>query len=80
MAGGGASGMAPAARLAAYKVFWYSQGDRPEMRALGGESADLLAAVNQAVADGVHVMSISLSADDPEATYIDDVAYMNANL
>ncbi|CAI5973457.1 unnamed protein product [Closterium sp. NIES-64] len=80
MAGGRASGMAPAARLAAYKVFWYSQGDRPEMRALGGESADLLAAVNQAVADGVHVMSISLSADDPDATYIDDVAYMNANL
>ncbi|CAI5501699.1 unnamed protein product [Closterium sp. Naga37s-1] len=80
MAGGRASGMAPAARLAAYKVFWYSQGDRPEMRALGGESADLLAAVNQAVADGVHVLSISLSADDPEATYFDDVAYMNANL
>ncbi|CAI5475059.1 unnamed protein product [Closterium sp. Yama58-4] len=80
MAGGRASGMAPAARLAAYKVFWYSQGDRPEFRALGGESADLLAAVNQAVADGVHVLSISLSADDPEATYFDDVAYMNANL
>ncbi|CAI5499399.1 unnamed protein product [Closterium sp. Naga37s-1] len=80
MAGGRASGMAPAARLAAYKVFWYSQGDRPEMRALGGESADLLAAVNQAVADGVHVLSISLSADDPDATYFDDVAYMNANL
>ncbi|CAI5475696.1 unnamed protein product [Closterium sp. Yama58-4] len=80
MAGGRASGMAPAARLAAYKVFWYSRGDRPEFRALGGESADLLAAVNQAVADGVHVLSISLSADDPETTYFDDVAYMNANL
>ncbi|GJP35315.1 hypothetical protein CLOM_g3500 [Closterium sp. NIES-68] len=80
MEGGRASGMAPAARIAAYKVFWYAQGARPEMRGLGGETADLLAAVNQGVADGVHVLSISLSADDPEATYFDDVPYMHANL
>lgn len=47
---GKAQGMAPAARVAAYKVCWEG----------GCFSSDILSAVDRAVADGVNVLSISL--------------------
>lgn len=47
---GTARGMAPAARIAAYKVCWVG----------GCFSSDILSAVDTAVADGVSVLSISL--------------------
>ncbi|CAI6010870.1 unnamed protein product [Closterium sp. NIES-65] len=74
MAGGKASGMAPAARLAMYKVLWYSEGS------LTGTWADIDAAVNQAVADGVDVISISLGGMDNKETYFDHMPYLSANL
>ncbi|KAM7272345.1 hypothetical protein ACFE04_027008 [Oxalis oulophora] len=49
-ASGTARGMAPGARIAAYKVCWTG----------GCFSSDIMSAVDRAVADGVNVLSISL--------------------
>ncbi|CAI5488909.1 unnamed protein product, partial [Closterium sp. Naga37s-1] len=66
VAGGGrASGMAPAARLAVYKVFWYNPDHKTLYRA---SRADIFAAVDQAVADGVDVISISIGGVNQEDT------------
>ncbi|CAI5975081.1 unnamed protein product, partial [Closterium sp. NIES-64] len=76
MAGGTASGMAPAARLVAYKVLW-SSSRGGDSRA---EEAGIIAAVNQGVADGVDVISLSLGVVNPTDTYFDNIAFLNANL
>ncbi|CAI5478124.1 unnamed protein product [Closterium sp. Yama58-4] len=69
-----ASGVAPRAFLSVYKVFWSTSS--------GGVSAtwaDIEAAVNKAVADGVDVLSLSLGGLDPSADYFDDSSYLYAN-
>ncbi|GJP58413.1 hypothetical protein CLOP_g23898 [Closterium sp. NIES-67] len=67
--------MAPAARIAAYKVFWT---DRSSGEMYADES-DIIAAVNQGVADGVDVLSLSLGGMDPNDNYFNDLAFMRAN-
>lgn len=69
-AAGSASGGAPLARLAIYKVCWAKPG---KSKADGNTCfmEDMLAAMDDAVADGVHVISISIGTNDPVG-YADD--------
>ncbi|CAI5508042.1 unnamed protein product [Closterium sp. Naga37s-1] len=70
---GAASGMAPGARLAIYKIFWQSNGN------LYATSPDIFSAIDQAVADGVDVLSLSLGGASPTDTYFDDVPFISVN-
>ncbi|XP_020239439.1 subtilisin-like protease SBT3.5 isoform X2 [Cajanus cajan] len=63
LAKGMARGGAPSAWLAIYKICW-STG--------GCSSADLLAAFDDAIFDGVHVLSASLGSDPPLPSYVED--------
>jgi subtilisin family serine protease len=51
------SGMAPRARIAAYKALWSTQ----DASTASGFNSDLVAAIDQAVADGVDVINYSIS-------------------
>ncbi|KAJ0840511.1 putative tripeptidyl-peptidase II [Helianthus annuus] len=62
LASGGARGGAPMARIAVYKTCWDS----------GCYDADILAAFDDAVRDGVHIMSLSLGPDAPQGDYFSD--------
>jgi subtilisin family serine protease len=57
---GKASGMAPAAMIAVYKVCWEGK----ENVAAGCAGADLVAAIDDAVADGVDVINFSIGGAD----------------
>jgi subtilisin family serine protease len=54
---GRASGMAPRARIAVYKALWSTQ----DGATASGFTSDLVAAIDQAVADGVDVINYSIS-------------------
>lgn len=79
---GEASGMAPAARIAAYKVCWAA----PDPDDDGCATADAVAAIDQAVADGVDVINYSVSGAQtahtgPKDMVADSVglAFLNAS-
>ncbi|XP_057448876.1 subtilisin-like serine-protease S [Lotus japonicus] len=62
LAEGGARGGAPMARIAVYKTCWDS----------GCYDVDLLAAFNDAIRDGVHIISLSLGPEAPQGEYFND--------
>jgi hypothetical protein len=62
------SGMAPRARIAAYKACWLA----------GCALADLVSAIDIAVLDGVDVINYSIGSDTPGFTGPDDVAFLFA--
>lgn len=62
LAAGGARGGAPMARIAVYKTCWNS----------GCYDVDLLAAFDDAIRDGVHILSLSLGPDAPQGDYFND--------
>jgi subtilisin family serine protease len=61
------SGIAPAAKIAAYKVCW-SGPDPVDTTDDGCASTDLLAAIDQAVADGVDVINYSIGGGAASST------------
>ncbi|KAL7105905.1 hypothetical protein ACP275_07G076100 [Erythranthe tilingii] len=56
---GKARGAAPMARIAVYKACWKT----------ACYDADILAAFDDAIGDGVHILSLSLGADSPDVDY-----------
>jgi hypothetical protein len=68
------SGMAPRARLAAYKVCWGRFGDV----GTGCYTSDLLAAIDDAIADGVDVINYSISGS--QSSFVDpvEIAFLSA--
>ncbi|KAH7423960.1 hypothetical protein KP509_12G083100 [Ceratopteris richardii] len=68
---GTASGGAALARLAIYKVCWPLPGESP-----AGDNtcsdADMLAAFDDAIADGVDILSVSIGSNNPQPDYFED--------
>ncbi|KAK1384910.1 Cucumisin [Heracleum sosnowskyi] len=64
LAEGTARGGAPGARIAMYKVCW----------SFGCSSADILKAFDDAIADGVDIISVSLGSDFPTDYFEDPIA------
>lgn len=68
------SGMAPHARIAVYKALWSTQvGDTAS-----GYTGDLVAAIDQAVKDGVDVINYSISGTQTNFLDASEVAFMYA--
>ncbi|KAJ1285220.1 hypothetical protein BS78_03G263200 [Paspalum vaginatum] len=68
---GTASGGAPLARLAVYKVCWPIPGPNPNIENTCFE-ADMLAAMDDAVGDGVDVVSVSIGSTGTPLGFADD--------
>jgi len=68
------SGMAPRARIAMYKALWSTI----DGSTASGANSDLVAAIDQAVADGVDVISYSISGT--QTNFLDpvEIAFLNA--
>jgi len=73
---GTAAGMAPAAKIASYKALWKLK-DAPGTAS--GSTADLVAAIDQAVTDGVDVINYSVgSGGGGDALSPDEISFLNA--
>ncbi len=70
---GTTSGVAPAARIAMYKALW-AQPDGTG----SGTTVDLVAAIDQAVEDGVDVINYSISGSRTYVVSADEIAFLNA--
>ncbi|WP_134772587.1 cell wall-binding repeat-containing protein [Ornithinimicrobium flavum] len=70
---GTGSGMAPAAQIAAYKALWQTADGRGS-----GSTSGLLAAVNDAVEDGVDVINYSVSGSSQYVVDSIELAFLNA--
>lgn len=72
------TGVAPAAKIAAYKVCW--TGQNPAVTTDDGcATSDLVAAINQAVADGVDVLNFSIGGGAAQTTVsLTDQAFFGA--
>ena len=68
------SGMAPRARIAMYKALWSTQ----DAATASGITSDLVAAIDQAVADGVDVISYSISGSQTNFLDPAEVAFLYA--
>lgn len=68
------SGVAPRARVAVYKVCW----DAPNPDDSGCFSSDSMAAIDQAVADGVDVINYSVGGASTQFNGPDDIAFLFA--
>ncbi|CAN5265573.1 hypothetical protein BH09ACT6_BH09ACT6_07770 [soil metagenome] len=72
------SGVAPAAKISVYKVCW-SGPDPASSDDDGCTNADMLAAIDQAVADGVDVLNFSIGGSSALSTVSDtDIAFLGA--
>ncbi|MGE5715299.1 MAG: S8 family peptidase [Acidobacteriota bacterium] len=69
------SGMAPHARIAMYKALWSTQ----DASTASGFTSDLVAAIDQAVADGVDVINYSISGTSTNFLEPVQVAFLNAS-
>jgi hypothetical protein len=71
---GNISGIAPRARIAAYKALWSSL----DGSVANGFTSDLVAAIDQAVADGVDVINYSVSGTTSDFLDPAELAFFNA--
>jgi len=68
------SGMAPRARIAMYKALWSTK----DASTASGFTSDLVAAIDQAVADGVDVINYSISGTLTNFLDPAEIAFLNA--
>lgn len=68
MARGTARGGVPSARLAIYKACWFDM----------CSEADILSALDDAISDGVDILSISIGPDPPQPSYFENAISIGA--
>ncbi|MFE7225971.1 S8 family serine peptidase [Nocardioides sp. NPDC057577] len=68
------TGIAPRARIAAYKALWSTE----DGSTANGYTSDMVAAIDQAVADGVDVINYSVSGSSTDFLEPTEVAFLNA--